>query len=175
MYKELRDGFPSEVLLLTLLTVISIFLIVAFTFRSLFIPIPLVLTVLTGIYAEVWAVGAGGEPMYFLSYLIVQGILMGATIDYSILFTGYYLRSRTTMAVKESLVAAYDGSIHSILTSGLILVLVPFAMSFVMHDEMIISILKSISAGAATILLLILLVLPGVISALDRLVFRRKN
>ena len=172
MYKELKDGFPAEVMLLTILTVLSIFLIVAVTFNSVFIPFPLVMTVLTGIYADVWAVGANGQTMYFISYLIVQGILMGATIDYSILFTGYYLRSRKTLPVKESIIAAYDGSIHSILTSGLILALVPFAMSFTMSDAMICSILKSISAGAATILLLILLVLPGVIAALDKPIMR---
>jgi len=174
MYKELKDGFPAEVTLLTLLTVLSIFLIVAFTFRSVLIPIPLVLTVLTGIYAEVWAVGAGGQTMYFISYLIVQGILMGATIDYSILFTSCYLRARKTLGVNEALDSAYDTSLRSILTSGLILVLVPFAMSFTMSDAMICSILKSISAGAATILLLILLVLPGVIAALDRIVVPRR-
>ena len=174
MYKELKDGFPAEVTLLTLLTVLSIFLIVAFTFRSVLIPIPLVLTVLTGIYAEVWAVGAGGQTMYFISYLIVQGILMGATIDYSILFTSCYLRYRKTQDVNGALAGAYDTSLRSILSSGLILVLVPFAMSFTMGDAMICSILKSISAGAATILLLILLVLPGVIAALDRIVVPRR-
>ena len=175
MYKELKEGFPAEVTLLTILTVLSIFLIVAFTFRSILIPIPLVLTVLTGIYAEVWAVGATGQTMYFLSYLIVQGILMGATIDYTILFTGYYLRSRKTMSRDMSLEAAYDGSMHSILTSGLILTIVPFAMSFAMSDAMICSILKSISAGGATILMLVLLVLPGVIAALDRVVVPKRR
>ena len=175
MYKELKDGFPAEVLLLTLLTVLAIFIIVAFTFRSVLIPIPLVMTVLTGIYANVWAVGASGQTMYFISYLIVQGILMGATIDYSILFTGYYLRSRRIMPRSEALASAYDNSIHSILMSGLILTLVPFAMSYAMHDAMICSILKSISAGAATVLMVVLFMLPGVLAAIDKIVIPRKK
>ncbi len=175
MYKELKDGFPAEVLLLTLLTVLAIFIIVAFTFRSVLIPIPLVMTVLTGIYANVWAVGLGGQTMYFISYLIVQGILMGATIDYSILFTGYYLRSRRVMPRSEALASAYDNSIHSILMSGLILTLVPFVMSYAMHDAMICSILKSISAGAATVLMVVLFMLPGVLAAIDKIVIPRKE
>ena len=175
MYKELKAAFPGEVLLLTLLTVLAIFLIVAVTFRSVLIPIPLIMTVLTGIYANVWAVGANGETMYFISYLIVQGILMGATIDYTILFTGFYTRSRATMSPEESLAAAYDGSLHSISTSGLILVLVPFAMSFTMSDAMICSILKSISAGAAVVMLLVLFVLPGVLAALDKILIPAKR
>ena len=175
MYKELKAAFPGEVLLLTLLTVLAIFLIVAVTFRSVLIPIPLIMTVLTGIYANVWAVGANGETMYFISYLIVQGILMGATIDYTILFTGFYVRSRATMSPEASLAAAYDGSLHSISTSGLILVLVPFAMSFTMSDAMICSILKSISAGAAVVMLLVLFVLPGVLAALDKILIPAKR
>jgi predicted RND superfamily exporter protein len=175
MYRELKAGFPAEVLLLTLLTVLAIFLIVAITFKSVLIPIPLIMTVLTGIYANVWAVGANGETMYFISYLIVQGILMGATIDYTILFTGFYTRSRLTMSPEESLAAAYDGALHSISTSGLILVLVPFAMSFTMSDAMICSILKSISAGAAVIMLLVLFVLPGVLAALDKILIPAKR
>ena len=175
MYRELKAGFPAEVLLLTLLTVLAIFLIVAITFKSVLIPIPLIMTVLTGIYANVWAVGANGETMYFISYLIVQGILMGATIDYTILFTGFYARSRLTMSPEESLAAAYDGALHSISTSGLILVLVPFAMSFTMSDAMICSILKSISAGAAVIMLLVLFVLPGVLAALDKILIPAKR
>ena len=175
MYRELKAGFPAEVLLLTLLTVLAIFLIVAITFKSVLIPIPLIMTVLTGIYANVWAVGANGETMYFISYLIVQGILMGATIDYTILFTGFYTRSRMTMSPEESLAAAYDGALHSISTSGLILTLVPFAMSFTMSDAMICSILKSISAGAAVIMLLVLFVLPGVLAALDKIIIPAKR
>ena len=166
MYKELKDGFPRELLLLTLLTVLSIFLIVALTFRSVLIPIPLVMTVLAGVWANVWASGLGGNTMYYLSYLIIQGILMGATIDYSILYTSYFLRARkaganTALALEE----AYKGASHSILTSGLILVLVPWVMSVTMSDKMIAAILSSLGVGAFAVLLMILVLLPGVLAA----------
>ncbi len=174
MYKEMKEAFPKELLLLTLLTVLSIFLIVALTFRSVFIPIPLVMTVLSGIYVNVWASGLGGSEMYYLSYLIIQSILMGATIDYTILFTHYYLEGRRESGVAEALAGAYRGSSHSILTSGLILVVVPYVMFLVMTDPMIASILRSLSVGALAILVLVLFVLPGVVAALDRLMGRRE-
>ena len=173
MYKEMKEAFPKELLLLTLLTVLSIFLIVALTFRSVFIPIPLVMTVLSGIYVNVWASGLGGSEMYYLSYLIIQSILMGATIDYTILFTHYYLQGRRGSGVAEALAGAYRGSSHSILTSGLILVVVPYVMFLVMTDPMIASILRSLSIGSLAILVLVLFVLPGVVAALDRLMGRR--
>ena len=173
MYKELEEGFPSELLLLTLLTVLSIFVIVALNFRSVFIPVPLILTILSGVYVNIWASGLGGNTLYYLSYLMIQGILMGATIDYTILFTHYYLDFRRRADIPTALTQAYQGSSHSILTSGLILTVVPFVMSLIMKDAMISAILWSLSVGALSVLILILFVLPGVIAALDPLMKKK--
>ncbi|MBR5064474.1 MAG: MMPL family transporter, partial [Bacteroidales bacterium] len=173
MYKELKDGFPREVLLLTLLTALSIFLIVALTFRSILVPFPLVMAVLAGVWANVWASGLGGNTLYYLAYLIVQSILMGATIDYSILFTSYYLNARKSADRKGALEAAYKGSSHSILTSGLILACVPYVMKLALTDPMISAILSSLSIGAAAILIIILFLLPGILAAIDPILRKR--
>ena len=174
MFRELKESFPAELLLLTLLTIASIFLIVAITFKSMLIPVFLVVTVLTGVYFNVYASGLGGNTMFFLSYLIVQSILMGAIIDYSILITHYYLESRKANGVAEALVDAYKGSGHSILTSGLIIVLTPMLMYMTISDRMIAMILKSLSIGAFSAILIILLVLPGMLAFCDRLIRKPK-
>ena len=169
MYKELKDGFPRELLLLTLLTVLSIFLIVALNFRSVLVPFPLVICVLTGVYVSVFGCGLGGKELNYVAYLVVQGILMGATIDYAILFTTYFRTSlRATGDKVGALETAYRGASHSILTSGLILSLVPFVMIFVLKDPMMEMILRSIGMGAFAVLLLVLFVLPGVLAATFR-------
>ena len=173
MYKELKDSFPGELLLLTLLTVFSIFLIVAVDFRSLFVPIPLIMVIMSGVYINVIASGLGGQELYYMAYLIVQGILMGATIDYSILFTNVYRTARQEGNVAFALEAAYRGASHSILSSGLILSIVPFMMYVVMEDPMISSVVKSLGIGAFSALLLILFVLPGLLAALDPLICRK--
>ena len=175
MYKELEEGFPQELLILTLMTILAIFVIVAFNFRSLLIPIPLIMTIMSGIYVNIWASGLGGNTMYYLSYLIIQGILMGATIDYTILFTHYYRETRGRADIFTSLTEAYRGSSHSILTSGLILIIVPYIMSITMGDPMISSILRSLAMGTTVVVFLILFVLPGVIAALDPLLIRKRH
>ena len=173
MYKELKDGFPAELLLLTALTVIAIFLIVAFTFKSIVIPVLLILTVMTGVYINVWVSGLGGDTMLYVSYLIIQGVLMGATIDYSILFTGYYRVCRRSMGRGESLLATYRSTTNSILTSGLIITVGTWVMSKTIDDNLTASILHSLSVGATAVILLILFVMPGVIVALDRFIVER--
>lgn len=173
MNKEMHDGFAKELLLLTLLTVLAIYLIVAWTFRSVLIPIPLIMTVLAGNYVNVFVCGLGGATMYYLSYLIIQGVLMGAIIDYSILMTSYYREARRTLDIPASLRMAYRGSGHSIMTSGLIIVLVPYALSLWLDDFLIPQILRSLAVGAFSAILIILLMLPAVLAVLDRLVVPR--
>ena len=86
MSDEMRSTFSSDNNTVMFLTVISIFLVVLFTFRSLAVPIILVMLVQCGVFAAVCAIGLMGGDIHYLALLIVQCILMGATIDYGILF-----------------------------------------------------------------------------------------
>ena len=175
MTYEMQQSFDSELLFITLLTAAAIFLIVALTCRSLFIPLLLVLLVQSGVYATVSFIGLQGGSMYYLALLIVEGILMGATIDYGILFTNYYRESRRSMPVREALSAAYAGSTHTILTSGLILILVTAILANFFSDPTIAAIVKTISIGSLCAVLLILFVLPGLLALCDRFVIRKEK
>lgn len=175
MYKEMKEGFKKELSLITILTVAAIFLIVVLTFRSVVIPILLIMTVLSGVYVNVFVSGIGGDTMLYLAYLIVQSILVGSTIDYGILFSSYYVESRAAYDVRESLRRAYRGSIHTIMTSGLIITVAPYVMSLLMTDPTLKSILSSLAVGAVAVIVLILLVLPATLAALDRVVVRKRN
>ena len=175
MSYEMEKSFDSEMLLITLLTAISIFIVVAITFRSLSIPLMLVLLVQSGVYVTMTVNGLMGYSIYYLALLVVQCILMGATIDYAILFTNYYRESRKTMDIKDSITAAYNGSIHTILTSGLIMIVVTGAVGLSPVDPTIAQICQTVSIGALSATLLILFVLPGLIAALDRFINKQKK
>ena len=168
MYREIKEAFPRELTMLTLLTVAAIFLIIAVSFRSLLVPVILIPSVLSAVWLNVFISGLGGREYYFLGYLIVQGILMGATIDYSILFTHYYIDSRGTMSKADALAAAYRGAIHAVMTSGLIIILTPMAMTAAVSDQLIVSVLRGISGGATAALLIVLLLLPATLALFDR-------
>lgn len=176
MYSEMRAGFDYEMNVVSLLTILSIFLIVALTFRSLIVPTILVVTVMTAVYVNVVAAGIVSGQMLYLAYLVVQAILMGATIDYGILFANYYRENRKLMLPVDAVCAAYRGSIRTILTSGLIMVLGPGAMALFVDDLMISNIVGCIAAGAFVAIVLTLTVVPAVLVALDRwVVYGKKN
>ena len=173
MMDEMRNRFGNEMLLVTLITVLSIFLIVAITFRSLVVPAILVMTVMSAVYINVAVSGINGTLLY-MAYLIMQSILMGATIDYGILFTNNYREARVSNCKIESIRRAYISSTHTILTSGMIMTLAPLAMSLMIDDTMIEMILRCIAAGALASVLLIIFVLPGLLAAFDRFVIRKR-
>jgi len=176
MYKEMKDGFRKELLFLTFLTIAAIFFIVALTFRSLVIPVILIMSVMTGVFVNVFVSGMFGGKMLYLAYLIVQSILMGATIDYAILLTNFYLESRRCGNGKvNALRHAYKSSIHTIMTSGLIMVCAPYVMSLALTDPAISSILSSLTFGALSALIVIIFFLPATLAACDKLIVKTKK
>ena len=165
---EMSRGFHDELALITLLTAGAIYLVVALTFRNLLIPALLVLIVQCGVYLTVLATGLQGYSIYYLALLIVQCILMGATVDYGILFTSNYRHARARMGVAPALESAYVRSIHTVMTSGLIIVLVCGAIAMFGSDPTIGQICQTLSLGAACTIALILVFLPGILATLDR-------
>ncbi len=137
------------------------------------IPALLVLVVQCGVYITVSTCGLMGYSIYYLALLIVQCILMGATIDYGILFTNYYRESRMTLGIRQAVIAAYKGAGHTILTSGLIMILVTGVIGFSPANETIRQICLTISIGTLSAVVLIVLLLPGMLMALDKFVIKK--
>ena len=175
MFDEMKQGFSAEMTRITLFTILAIFLIVALTFKSILVPIILVMTVMTAVFVNVTVSGWASGGMLYLAYLIVQSILMGATIDYGILFTHYYKENRRTLDEYDSSTQAYRGSIRTIMTSGLIMVIGPGVMALSVDDVAISSIVGCLAVGSAVSVLLILFVLPGILVAFDKLVVKKKK
>lgn len=173
MVSEMSGTFHKEYIMITLITAIAIFLVVLLTFRNLVFPLILTLIVQCGVFITVAVIGAYSGSIYYLALLIVQSILMGATIDYGIVFCNFYRESRKTMSGKDALKAAYEGSIHTVMTSGAILVLVLASLGIFVSSPMISEVCVTLSIGVFVAILLILFVLPGMVACCDRLAVKK--
>lgn len=174
MFSEMKHGFGAEMTRITLLTVLAIFLIIAISFRSVVVPTILVMTVMTAVYVNVIFSGIVSGGMLYIAYLIVQSILMGATIDYGILFTNYYKEFRKTKDEYEASTEAYRNSIRTIMTSGLIMAAGPGVMAVLIDDVAISAIVGCLSIGSAVAIALILCVLPGLLVFFDKWVVKKQ-
>lgn len=173
MALEMSKSFNSELDFITILTMVFIFVVVAFTFKDLLIPLILVLIIQCAVYVTMSILSITGTNVYFISILIVQAILMGATIDYAIVYTSYYKELRQTMNVKDAIINAYNNSIHTILTSSSILIIVTLVVS-IFADAIAAKICETISQGTLCSAILILFVLPGVLSVFDKFICRKE-
>lgn len=169
---EMNEGFNSELDLITILTILAIFIVVAVTFRSAIIPTILVCIIQCAVFITMGALGLLGGSVYFLAILIVQAILMGATVDYGILYTSYYKECRKTMDVKEAIITAYNKSIHTILTSSLILFAVTGIMGLI-STAITSQVCLSIAIGTFCATTLIIFILPAMLALFDKLICRK--
>ena len=95
---------------------------------------------------------------------------MGATIDYGILYTSDYREGILSTDRQSAICRAYDGGLHTILTSALIMIVAPGILGFLFANPAIGEICLTISRGAISATLLVVFVLPGILAALGRFI-----
>lgn len=171
---EINETFDDELNLITILTMVFIFIVVALTFKSNIIPIALVLTIQCSVFTTMGILSLLGTRVYFISLLVVQAILMGATIDYAIVYTSYYLEFRKKLNVKEAMIGAYNNSIHTIITSSLILCSCTLIVALLTNAACA-KICETIAEGAFCSTLLIVFILPGVLASMDKIINIKKG
>lgn len=174
MAYDMSKTFNREMDFITILTMLAIFIVVAITFISLIIPIILVLLIQCAVYLTMGILSFTGGNVYFIALLIVQSILMGATIDYAILYTSYYIEHRKSMNIKNSIICSYNKSIHTILTSASILIIVTLIVGC-FASAIAAKICKTLSQGTLCSALLILILLPAVLALFDRFIIKNSK
>ena len=175
MAYEMSQTFNGEMNFITILTMLAIFAVVVCTFRSVFVSMLLVLVIQCAVYIVMSYLSLTGSSIYFIALIIVQAILMGATIDYAILFTSYYVENRNAfkLGVKEALISTYNKSISAILTSASILIIVTAVVGN-FTSAIAGKICQSISLGTFCATIIILLLLPALLAILDRFIVKKK-
>ena len=168
---DLQNTFARDNSIITLVTIICIFLIIMLVFRSLSLPVVLVLIIQGAIWISM-ATSLITGPMFFMSYIITTCILMGATIDYGILMSSTYVDARTTMDKKDALKVAVDTALPTVFTSGLILTICGFIVGFVATQKSISTVGILLGKGAFVSSLMITLVLPSVLYLLDKVILK---
>ena len=174
MANEMSKSFGTESIVITIITALAIYIVVAISFKSWSIPLILVLIIQTAVWITIAITGLTDGNIYFLSLIIVQSLLMGATIDYAIMFTEQYVKARNSgLDINTSVVRGYNKSIQAILTSAGVLTLVT-AIVGNFASSTAAKICKAISDGTFFSTILILLLLPALIAACDRIIIKKK-
>ncbi len=145
------------------LSVVAIALIIAIAFGSLTVPVLLVLTIQFAIWTNLSIASLTGTHLYFVTYLVLGAIQLGATVDYAILLTTKYKENLTKYSRLQAMQIAVEQSGRSILTSSLALTGATVGVSLISNIRMAGQMCAMLGMGAAISMLTILFVLPGVL------------
>ena len=157
---DLSTAFVKDNLIITILSVLFVLIVLFFTFQSAGIPIILILVIQGSIWINFSFPTIQNQPIFFMGYLVVSAIQMGANIDYAIVITSRYTEFRREMnkfdAIKKDLNLAFP----TIFTSGKILASAGYVIGLLSSDPAISSIGIVLGRGTVISILLVMAILP---------------
>lgn len=151
-------------------SVVAIGLVLLLMFRSLSIPLMLLLTIEISIWINLAIPYFTGESIQYIGYLIISAIMLGATVDYTIILSRAYLDRRVEMEKRPAMLSAISYSAITILTSATILTVCGAFIGIISSNGVIAGLGTLIGRGAFIAALNTFLLLPILFMVLDKVV-----
>ena len=169
---DLSSSFGQDNLLISVLSALFVILVLLFTFKSAGLPVLLIIVIQGSIWINFAFPYLQHSQLYFLGYLIVNSIQMGANIDYAIVISSHYTDLKKVMHHKEAIVAALNESFPTIFTSGSILASAGVLISVLTTNPVIAAIGECLGRGTIISIILVLFVLPQILVLGDSIIER---
>ena len=150
-----------------------IFIIIFFVFKSLSLPVLLVLVIEFAIFINMGIPGFTGTKLPFVASVVIGTIQLGSTVDYAILMTSRYQTERAAGKTKEEAVMiAHRTSFTSIIVSAFSFFAATFGVGLYSNISMISSLCLLMARGAMISMATVLIVLPSVLLFMDPVIVR---
>ncbi len=172
---DLMNTVTADMVKVNLLAIGAVFCVLLLTMKSISIPFILVLGIETAIWLNLSVPYFVDAPVYYIAYLIISSVQLGATVDYAILLTDRYKENRNSLDKKQAVIQTISDVTVSILTSGSTLTVVGFLLGYVSTNKLLSQIGIFLGRGAIFSLCIVLFVLPGLLYLFDSIVIRKKK
>lgn len=169
---DLMDTITVDTVKVNLIAIGAVFVVLLLTMKSISLPIILVLAIETAIWINVAIPYFQGSVVFYISYLIISSIQLGATVDYAILFTERYTEFRTQMGKKQAVVETVAAVMPSVITSGSVLAVVGYLLGYISSHGILSQLGIFVGRGSLLSLAIVLFVLPGLLYLLDGVIQR---
>jgi len=160
---DLSSSFQNDNLLIGILTIVFVILVLVFTFKSSGLPVLLILVIQGSVWINFSFPYLMKENLFFLSYLVVSSIQMGANIDYAIVIANRYTDLRRTMPLKDAVVESLNEAFPTIITSGSILASAGVLIGFLSSTPAVASIGVCLGRGTLISIFLVMGILPQIL------------
>lgn len=169
---DLSSSFATDNLIISILSALFVIIILLFTFKSAGLPVLLIAVIQGSIWINFSFPYFESTPLFFLSYLIVNSIQMGANIDYAIVISSRYMDLKQTMPIKEAIIETLNQAFPTIITSGTILAAAGILIGQLSTDGTISSIGVCLGRGTIISIVLVMGVLPQILVLGDKIIER---
>ena len=169
---DLSSSFIEDNLLISILSALFVMLILLFTFKSAGLPVLLIMVIQGSIWINFSFPTIENTPLYFLGYLIVNSIQMGANIDYAIVISSHYTEMKGLYPPKQAIIEALNSSFPTIFTSGTILASAGMLIERMTTNPVIAAIGQCLGRGTVISMVLVLAVLPQILVLGDTVIER---
>ena len=172
---DLMDTITADMTKVNLVAIGAVFVVLLLTLRSFILPVILVLSIETAIWINLSIPYFTDSKIFYIAYLIISSIQLGATVDYAILMTERYKEYRQTFNKKDAIVNTLSAVTVSILTSGSVLTVVGFLLGIISTHGLLSQLGYFLGKGTLCSLAIVLFALPGLLYLCDRTFIKSKN
>ena len=165
---DLMDTVTADNVRVNAIAIGAIFIVLLIAFKSLLIPIILVLAIETAIWINLGIPYFAGNNLHYIAYLIISSVQLGATVDYAILLSNRYMEYRREVNKKEALLNTVSSVSLSIITSATILTLAGLLLGVISTHGIISQLGSLIAKGTILSTVIVLFVIPGLLYLLDK-------
>lgn len=172
---DLMETVTNDMVKVNLMAIAAVFIVLLLSLRSISLPIVLVLSIETAIWINLSIPYFMDTTIFYIAYLIISSIQLGATVDYAILMTDQYKENREMMNKKAAVIQTISDVTVSILTSGSVLTVVGLLLGYITTNQLLGQLGIFIGRGAILSLIIVLFVLPGLLYLFDPLIIRKRK
>lgn len=167
---DLMNTVTADMLKVNLIAIGAVFVVLLLTAKSISIPVLLVLGIETAVWLNLSIPYFSGNTIFYIAYLIISSIQLGATVDYAILFTDRYREYRETRQKIQAITDTISAVTVSIMTSASVLTVVGFLLGVISTHGLLSQLGYFLGKGTLCSLVIVLFVLPGLLYLFDGLI-----
>ena len=167
---DLQKTFGRDNLVNNVVSILAVLVVLLFTFKSAGMPVLLIAVIQGCIWLNFSFPALQQDNIFFMSYLIVSSIQMGANIDYAIVIAGRYMELSETNGRRQSIIDSMNQAFPTIITSGTMMVVAGFLIGKLTSNAAIFGIGKCLGRGTTISIIVTMFVLPQILLVGDKII-----
>ena len=160
---EFKKSFARDNLVVNVMSILIVLVVLLFTFQSVGMPLLLIVVIQGSIWINFSVPVFTKVPLFFIAYLIVSSIQMGANIDYAIVIASRFGELIKEKEPREAIIETMNFAFPTIVTSGTILAAAGFILGNISSEGTIVGIGQSLGRGTVISIVLVMFALPQIL------------